>query len=53
MSQNERVTANVERGAEPNDAGPNHAGPNDAEGYFEPGEPIADTKAPGGPIELR
>ena len=27
--------------------------PNDAAGYFELGEPIADTKAPGGPIELR
>ena len=26
---------------------------NDAAGYFEPGEPIADTKAPGGPIEQR
>ena len=25
--------------------------PNDAAGYFELGEPIADTKAPGGPIE--
>jgi len=26
---------------------------NDAAGYFEPGEPIADTKAPRGPIETR
>ncbi len=26
---------------------------NDAAGYFEPGEPIKDTKAPGGPIEQR
>ena len=26
---------------------------NDAAGYFEPGDPIRDTKAPGGPIELR
>ena len=28
-------------------------GPNDAAEYFEPGEPIKDTKAPGGPIEQR
>src|SRR3712207_3929608 len=26
---------------------------NDAAGYFEPGDPIRDSKAPGGPIELR
>ena len=32
---------------------PNEAQPNDAAGYFELGEPIADTKAPGGPIETR
>ena len=25
----------------------------DAAGYYEPGDPISDTKAPGGPIELR
>ena len=29
------------------------AASNDAAGYFELGEPIADTKAPGGPIETR
>jgi succinate dehydrogenase / fumarate reductase, flavoprotein subunit len=32
---------------------PNDAPSNDASAYFEPGEPIADTKAPGGPIEQR
>src|SRR6476469_5528780 len=38
MSENERVTVDVEREAGPDDAGTRHAGLNDAEGYFEPGE---------------
>src|SRR3954465_13659918 len=49
LSENERITTGSALG----DAGPNNAGPNDAAGYFEFGEPILDTKAPGGPIELR
>ena len=32
---------------------PHSAASDDAAGYFEPGEPIADTKAPGGPLDQR